>query len=138
MKIGDVIARIQQACPDFATVDHLMTSPSDFEKPAALVTPVRNRGSAPSIMIPGAYDQDVSSIIGVYVILERRQNGAFDNGVADLFDTLTTSLRTALVNWYPTGLIQPIVYAGGEMAPYETGLVAWREDFAIEFEMRLP
>lgn len=138
MTLAEVIARIEAQCPGFATVDHVLTSPATYPLPAALVAPVRNRPDPPRIMSPGAYSQDVASVIGVYIVLERRQNGAADSGTADTFDTLTASLRAALVNWQPAGLSEPIFYAGGEMAPYDTGVFTWREDFSALFEMRLP
>jgi len=136
MTLGDVIARIQTQCPGFATVDHVLTSPSDFTRPAALITPVRYRGDAPRINTPGGYSQDVAMIFGVFIVLERRQDGTLDNGAADQFDTLLAELRDALVNWAAPDLYQPVAYAGGELAPYEPGNVTWRDDYSAEFDMR--
>lgn len=138
MRIADAIARIKAQCPGFAYVDHLLTSSADFDRPAALVAPVRVVGVDPRIFIPGGYSQDVSWILGVYIVLDRRQNGVTGSGTADLFDDLTTSLRAALVNWSAPATVQPLTYAGGEMAPYGTGLVTWREDFTAISEMRFP
>lgn len=145
MTLGDVIARIQSQCPGFAHVDHVLTSPADFTRPAALVTPVRYRGAQPTTMFPGSYEQDVDMVFGVFLVLERRQNGVLDNGTADEFDTLLTSVRAALVNWPSDGaglaalsMTQPITYAGGELAPYEPGNVTWRDDYAAQIEMRMP
>lgn len=138
MTIGEVIDRIRSQCPDFAEVNHVLTSPATMTYPAALVSPVRNVASKPVTFGTSNYQQDVNSVIGVYIVMERRQNGAFDSGTSDLFDILTTSLRAALVNWKPSGLIQQIFYAGGEMAPYDQGLVTWREDFSAKFTMETP
>lgn len=138
MNLGDIIARIQDKCPEFATVDHVLTSPADFARPAALVAPVSNRAAPPNIVITGGFAQDVASIVGVFIVIERRQSGSYDNGAADVFDTLTRSLRTALVNWNPGDLIQPITYAGGVMDAFQPGNVTWRDDYSAEFEMRFP
>jgi hypothetical protein len=70
--------------------------------------------------------------------MERRQNGVADNGGADQFDVLCTSLQAAFVGWEPDGAITPVSYVGGEMAPYDAGIVTWREDFAIEYEVQIP
>lgn len=136
MNIGDIVNRITAECPGFAHIDHLLTSPVDYKYPAALITLVKNRGEAPHINIPGGYAQDVFMTFGVYIVLERRQSGAANHGGADTFDNLLTSLRAALVNWQPDGLLAPVTYAGGEMAPYETGLVTWRDDYGAQFEIR--
>lgn len=138
MTIAEIISRIRAQCPGFALVDHVLTSPITYPYPAALVAPVKNHGAPPFVNIAGGYAQDITTIFGVYIVLERRQNGAADFGQAALFDTLCTSLRAALVNWTPSGVICPVQYAGGEMAPYDQGVVTWREDFSTEFEMRVP
>lgn len=139
MTLGEVISRIQAQCPEFALVDHVLTSPATYPYPVALVGPVRNVGEPPGINIPGGYAQEVSVTFGVYIVLERRQNGVADFGAADAFDALCLSLRTALVNWLPTGCWQPVMYAGGQLAPYDgSGVVTWREDFSTIFEMRFP
>lgn len=137
MTIAEIIARITAECPEFAEVGHALTSPAILAYPAALVTPVRNQASPPFILAPGAYHQNVVAIFGVYILLERRQNGASDQGAADDFDALTASLRAALTNWEATGLTQPVIYAGGELAPYDAGLFTWRENFSAAFEIRL-
>lgn len=135
---ADIVARIRELCPDFAHVDHVMTSASSYSYPAALVVPVKRRADPPSINIPGAFRQDVALVFGVYVVMERRQNGVADNGGADQFDVLCTSLQAALVGWEPDGANTPVIYVGGEMAPYDAGIVTWREDFAIEYEVQVP
>lgn len=138
MMLGDVITRIRAQCPGFALVDHVLTSPITYPYPTALLAPVRNQGQPPLVNIPGGYAQDVVSTFGVYIVVERRQNGVADFGQGTLFDTLCQSLRTALVNWTPPGAVQPLMYAGGEMAPYDQGLVTWRDDYSTIFEMRMP
>lgn len=139
MKIGDIVDRIRTECPGFAHVDHLLTSPVDYGYPAALVTLVKAVGRSPNINISGAYAQDVAMTFGVYIVLARRQSGVADHGGADSLDYLLTSLRAALVNWLPPDqpdLLAPVEYAGGEMAPYEAGLVTWRDDYGVQFDMR--
>ena len=138
MTLGDVITRIRLQCPGFLLVDHVLTSPITYPYPTALVAPVRNQGQPPFVNIPGGYAQDVVTTFGVYIIVERRQNGVADFGQGTLFDALCTSLRAALVNWTPPGAVQPISYAGGEMAPYDQGIVTWRDDYSAIFEMRYP
>ena len=138
MRISDVITRISAECPGFEYVDHILTSAADFARPAALVAPVRSIGARPSINIPGGYSQDVELILGVYIVLDRKQNGATGSGAADQFDDLVVDLRAAMINWAASGLIEPITYAGGEMAPYEPSVVTWREDFRALFEVRYP
>ena len=138
MRISDIIARIKAQCPGFVYVDHILTSSATFARPAALVAPVKNIGIGPRTNIPGGYSQDVEMIFGAYIVLDRKQNGVTGAGTADQFDDLTVSLRAAMINWAATGLIEPITYAGGEMAPYETGLVTWRDDFRALFEVRYP
>lgn len=137
MTIAEIIARITAECPEFAEVGHALTSPAILAYPAALVTPVRNQAKPPRILMPGAYCQDVQGIFGVYIVLERRQNGVADQGAADDFDALTASLRAALTNWNAPGLTQPVIYTGGELAPYDAGIFTWRETFSAEFEISL-
>lgn len=138
MTTGEWIARIKAQCPIFAEVDHVLTSPAAYPYPAALICPVRNKAAEPNVMIAGAMAQDVQITMGIYVVLERRQNGAADYGAADKFDTACAQLRAALVNWSPSGAIEPVTYGGGEMAPYGDGVVTWREDFHTIIEMRFP
>ena len=138
MRVSDIIARIKAQCPGFVYVDHILTSSATFARPAALVAPVKAMGMAPRINIPGGYSQDVEAIFGVYIVLDRKQNGITGAGTADTFDDLTTSLRAALINWAAPGLIEPVTYAGGDMAPYDTGIVTWREDFRTLTEVRYP
>jgi hypothetical protein len=137
MMIADIIARIREQCPDFQYVSHVFVGGAAMATPAALVTPVRHRAAAPFVFGPSAYCQKVSMIFGVYIVIGRQENGDFDQGAADQFDDLTSSVRDALTNWQAPGLIAPVIYAGGEIAPYEAGLVAWREDFSGEFELRI-
>lgn len=136
MTFTDFIDRIRSECPTFAHVDHVLMSAVNYSYPAALIAPVENRGEPPRINIPGAYAQDVESMIGVYIVMERRQDGAADFGGADLFDTLCAELRAALINWQPSWALSPVTYTGGRMAPYDAGIVTWREDFAVQFEVR--
>ena len=136
MKTADVVARIRDLCPNFAHVDHLLMSSTSYDYPAALIAPVENKGDAPRINIPGGYAQDYESLFGVYIVFERRQDGPADNGGADMFDRLCDELRAALINWQPDWALSPITYAGGRMAPYDAGIVTWREDFAVSTEVR--
>lgn len=138
MRISEIIERIKLQCPGFAYVDHILTSSAMFDRPAALVAPVKNMGMAPRINIPGGYSQDVEIIFGVYIVMDRKQNDTIGAGTADTFDDLTVALRAALINWAANGLIEPITYAGGDMAPYDTGIVTWREDFRALIEVRYP
>lgn len=139
MTLGEVITRIRAQCPGFAVVDHVLTSPATYLYPTALVGPVRDVANPPYINIPGGYAQDVSTTIGVYFVLERRQNGATGFSEADILDALRLSLRTALVNWAPSGVIEPLRYAGGQLAPFDgSGVVTWRDDYSTVFEMRFP
>jgi hypothetical protein len=137
MTLSEVITRIQQQCPGFAFVGHVLTGPAVYSLPAALVVPVRYTAVPPRINYAGAFSQDVAATIGVYLVLRRQENGPFDSGAADEFDALTSSLRTALVSWHPSSLTYPIIYAGGEMAPYDAGMFTWRDDFSARFEMRI-
>lgn len=136
MNLADFVERIRSECPDFAHVDHILTSATGYDYPAALITPVDKRADAPRINIPGAFAQDVTLLVGVYIIMERRQSGAGDHGGADLFDRLCASLQAALINWEPTGALAPVIYEGGKMAPYDAGIVTWREDFSVQYEVR--
>lgn len=138
MTLGEIIIRIREQCPEFALVDHVLTSPVSYPYPAALVAPVDKRASPPSINIAGGFAQDVAMMVGVYIVLERRQDGPGDFGGADMFDTLCASLQAALVNWSPDGALRPTFYEGGKMAPYDAGVVTWREDFSVEYEVRYP
>lgn len=137
MSFAAVVARIKQQCPDFAHVDHILTSAATYDLPAALVTPVKTDAQAPFINVPGGYDQEYLPIVGVYIVIARRQNEPGDMGGADLFDRLCAQLRAALVNWTPPEAIEPVQYAGGMMAPYEPGVVTWREDFSLRYAMRI-
>jgi hypothetical protein len=138
MTLAEIVERIKDQCPDFAHIDHVLTSPVTHAYPAALIVPVDKQASPPRINIPGGFSQDVTLIVGVYIVLERRQNGIADYTGADLFDTLCAQLQAALVNWTPTGAIQPMFYAGGKMAPYDAGVITWREDFSVDYEVRYP
>lgn len=138
MTFTEFIDRIREQCPDFAYVDHVLMSATSYEYPAALIAPVETRGEPPAINIPGAYAQDIGAVVGVYIVMERRQNGVADYGGAELFDKLVASLRAALINWEPDWALGPVTYAGGRMAPYDAGIVTWREDFAVQFEVRYP
>lgn len=138
MTLAELIERVRVQCPEFAYVDHVLTSAATYPYPAALISPVEKRASPPAISIAGGFAQDVALMFGVYIVMERRQNGIADFGGADLFDTLCASLQAALVNWEPTAIIRPVFYDGGKMAPYDAGVVTWREDFSVEYEVRYP
>ena len=68
--VANLVARVRATCPSLALVDHALTSPSDFAKPAGLVAPVRALAKAPDLM--GIHRQTVIMTFGVWVILERR------------------------------------------------------------------
>lgn len=138
MKLTQIIEQIKTQCPDFALVDHVLSSAATYPYPAALVTPVESRSLSEPNDFAGSYRQDIQLVVGVYVVIERRQNQIADLGGAEQFDTLCASLRAALINWQPDGAIRPVSYAGGKMAPYDAGVVTWREDFIVEFEVRSP
>ena len=144
MTIAEIIARITAECPEFAEVGHALTSPAILAYPAALVTPVRNQASPPFILAPGAYHQNVVAIFGVYILLERRQNGASDQGAADDFDALTASLRAALTNWEANDgrmvrlqLVELMGFNATVTVHAGAGLFTWRENFSAAFEIRL-
>ena len=136
MRFADFIERVKDQCPDFGHVAHLLMSTTSYDYPAALLSPVESRGESPRINIPGAFSQDVELIVGVFIVLDRRQDGPADHGNADLLDRLSAAVKAALINWQPDWALAPITYAGGRLAPYDAGIVTWREDFAVQFEVR--
>jgi hypothetical protein len=137
MAFAPVVARIKEQCPDFAYVEHILTSAATYPLPAALVVPVKIDAIGPRINIPGGYAQDMEMTVGIYIVMPRRQDNSGVAEGAELFDSLCAQLRAALVNWTPPEAVQPMEYAGGQMAPYEPGVVTWREDFLVRNEMRL-
>jgi hypothetical protein len=129
-----IIARIKAQCPGFVTVDHALTSAADMAQPAALVTPVQSVAGEPRLV--GLHSQRERTIYGVYVLIERRQDGIAGGALADL-DALRAELRDALKGWTPDPAIHTeLELAGGQLEPYRSGIVAWRENFASETEHR--
>lgn len=138
MNLTQIVERIQVQCPAFVLVDHVLSSPITYPYPTALVVPVESRSISDPNDFEGSYRQDIQLVVGVYIIIERRQNQIGDLGGAEQFDTLCAAVRAALINWQPTGANRPMSYAGGKMAPYDAGVVTWREDFTVDFEVRSP
>lgn len=129
-----IIARIKLQCPGFATVDHALTSAADMPLPAALVSPVKAMAE-PAQLMP-IHSQIERTIYGVYILIERRQDGIATGSLVDL-DTLRASLRAALKGWSPDATIhEEVELAGGALETYRPGVVAWREDFASQTEHR--
>ncbi len=137
MSFRNIVLRIKEQCPDFVFVDHVLTCPARYDLPAAIITPVKTDAEPPRIITPGAYSQDTLLTVGIYVVVPRRQDAVADVDGAELFDRLCDALRAALVNWQPDWAIEPMQYAGGMMAPYEPGVVTWREDFIVRNELRI-
>ena len=134
--IADIVQRLQDQCPELVHVDHALTSAADFPKPAALVAPVKAVAS-PAAML-GVHSQMVATTFGVYLILERRQNGATDAGAADDFDAIIASIRSALAGWVPDNVDgASVAFVGGELAPWSAGPAVWRDDYSIITELRI-
>lgn len=136
MRISQIIDRIREECPEFAVVDHALTSPASIAYPAAMVVPVEARGNPPYLFGEGEYHQISHRKIGVYVMIARRQDGDADNGAADDFDALCESVRAALMGWAPDARGDVLAYAGGVLAPFAQGSVSWREDFTLSEDLR--
>ena len=135
ISVADLVARVRSTCPSLALVDHALTSPSDFAKPAGLISPVRAVAKPPDLM--GIHRQVVLVTFGVWVILERRASSIVP-GADGEFDAITAELRAGLCGWCPEEDGEPFAYAGGELAPFDRGPAVWREDFSIETELRFP
>lgn len=136
MKISDVVARLRAECPSFATIDHALTAPGDYDYPAAFVAPVK-RVAESDRMLGGPHAQMVRQVFGVYVVLPKRTDSGSGGSAADDLDDLCAELRLALVSWTPDPIEDhPIDYAGGELTERE-GLACWREDFTSVFDLRV-
>lgn len=136
MRTSAVIARIKLLCPGFATVAHALTSAADADLPSALVTPAKMVAN-PDRLIGALHSQDVMQTFSVYILMQRRQDGDADAGAADDLDDLTDQLRAALPGWAIDANHAPMQFVGGQLDRFETGLVCWREDYAVEYEIRL-
>lgn len=134
--IADIVQRLKDQCPELVHVDHALTSAADFPKPAALVAPVKAMTGQPALL--GVHSQMVVTTFGVYLILDRRQNGATDAGVADDYDAIIASIRSALAGWVPDNVDgAAVAFAGGELAPFSAGPAVWRDDYSIITELRI-
>lgn len=135
MRLSVVLLRLRAQCPGFATVDHALTSPSDYAYPAAMVVPVK-RLARPNGLL-GTHAQMVELTFGVHIILQRRQDGVTGYGAADDFDDLCAEVMAALKAWTPdTSIYKPMDYAGGLIAPFQQHAVTWRDDFATTYDIR--
>jgi hypothetical protein len=134
MKTSDFMARIKAMCPDFATVDHALTSAADVDLPAAMVTPA-SMSATPDDLIGAVHNQNVRQVFSVYILLARLQDGYISSNADDL-DTLTGQLRAALPGWQIDNDHGPVNFAGGQLDRYHTGLVCWREDYSVETQLR--
>jgi hypothetical protein len=135
MRLSDVIARLVAETWDFGQIGHALTNPAQLDYPALLVTPVLNEARPPGILEQGAFSQQFAQGIGVWIMVQRKPDAATYTS-AEQFDDLCEQVRAALAGWQPSGERFPMIYAGGRLAPYDTGIVAWREDFTIQTELR--
>lgn len=136
MKISDIVAHIKAECPLFATVDHALTAPGDYGYPAAFVSPLKLVAAQPRMNQMKA--QMVQHVVGVYVVMKKRTD-AVGPSAADEFDDILASLRAAMLGWAPPDNFVGASFdcAGGELTERD-GIVAWREDFTIEDDLRAP
>jgi len=134
--LADVVRRIYEECPSFASVQHAITSGGQDALPSALVSPVRYIADPPPQMT-GFIMQPVRMMVGVFIQVDREQDPYPDYPLATLLDVLQAEVRGALVGWVAPGADLPFDYVGGELAPYKNdGPAIWREDFATATEIR--
>lgn len=131
MKLTDVLERIRDQCPGFASVDHVLTSDADVARPAALVG-VSRIAATPNGVLGGPHVQRLRTVVSVWIVGRRRQDTLTGYGAADEWQDLVAELRAALVAWSPGGTATPLDYAGGALEKHPAGFFAWREDFATE------
>lgn len=134
IRIEQIIERIFEACPGFASVESALTSAATLDYPAALVTPLKL--DAVPARFTSFHTQQTVQTFGVYIILRREQEEV--PGGTGLFDDLCFELRAGLPFWTPdASLYSPMNYAGGQLDRYRDGIVCWRDDYTIESEIRI-
>jgi hypothetical protein len=136
MRLAVVIDQIKAQCPSFSYVGHILESNEEIAYPAALVGPVKSIASENDALEVNI--QQVTDLIGVWIVLSRRRDGVLDYGAADELDDLREELRAGLILFSPDPAeYEPLSYAGGMLAPYAPGVSTWREDFKTEFQLRV-
>lgn len=137
MNITAFIDRVAAQCPSFGEVSHILTSSAALTYPAALIGPVEARSPGAQAYGWGTHVQTVTQKVGVYIVLERRQDGLVGHGVAEQLEALCAELQQALVGWMPAGAREPVNYLGGTLTTYADGLFCWREEFSHSYEIRI-
>lgn len=135
MRLRDVVNRLKAECPGFQHIGHALTSSAQYDYPAAFVAPVKVTAQPSGLL--GSHRQMTTRTVGVFVVLDRKQDDAPDAGNDDLLDDLCADLRAALMGWQAPGADMPFDYAGGELSQMRD-LVGWREDFSVTTELRMP
>ena len=134
MRTKVIIDRIRAECPGFAQVDHALSSSEDLDYPCALVSPVLASAGAERLL--GYHSQIERITFGVFILVERRRDGAADAGAADELDDLRAELRAALIGYTPdAAAFDALASAGAKLDQWRPGIAGWREDFFTESEI---
>lgn len=135
IRVAQIIDQLRAECPEFATVTHALTSSSEVTRPAALVAPLQVDAEKPAFY--SLHSQMISQTFGVYILIDRAQDGDTGYGSADLLDVLVESLRAALIGWTPdNATAAPLAYGGGKLDRYQQQIACWRDDFVTSNELR--
>lgn len=134
--MADLLVRLRTLCPDFATIEHGLTSSADPVLPAAIVMPMAMKAAESQLLEIPLRSQAIVQTFSIFILLKRQQDTLLSSKADDM-DFLCAQLRAALCGWQVDAYHAPMNLAGGQLAQYQTGISCWREDYTAESELRI-
>lgn len=135
MDLTPVITRLREQATDLRFVGGQADLPdptSYAQRPAAFVYPLTDQPAGNSLV--GGVDQRVTVRFGVLLALTnvRRTRAA---ALPDL-EAIRVAVRTALLNWQPTGADDVCVFAGGSLRSLDDSILWWQDDYLTAVHWR--
>lgn len=126
-----MVDRIRAQCPGFlrvggaadlgAALDGVTTAPACFVVPLAEQVTETQHG-------PQRVVQTVTVTVGVLLVIKNVQAAAGAPALSGL-ETLRAAVRACLLGWMPAGAHVACVFAGGELADFQPGLMWWQDGY---------
>ena len=138
MNLAPIIAKLQDACPQF----NLIGGAAEFERasngltalPAAFVLPARERGTD-SPFANQIVEQNVGAEFSI-VVAVKNVSDATGAAAVDELEAVRTPVRDALLGWAPADGYFGCEFRSGDLLAFNNGVLWWGDVFSTAYLIR--